>query len=45
MQKVNWETYCKLKYGISRKRKFRVDAHDPNFDLPLSNLEKEYPDV
>ena len=41
--KVNWETYCKLKYGISEKPKFiYINAHDPNFDLPLSNLYKEY---
>lgn len=45
MQKLNWETYCKLKYGISEKENFKVDLNDPNFYLPLSNLEKEYPDV
>lgn len=41
--KVNLKTYCILKYGISEKPKFIfINAHDPNFDLPLSNLHKEY---
>lgn len=41
--KVNWKTYYKLKYGISEKPKFiYINAHDKNFDLPLSNLHKEY---
>lgn len=43
MKKVNWETYCKIKYGISAKPKvIEINAHDKNFYLPLSNLYKEY---
>ena len=40
--KVNWRTYFKLKYGISEKKVIKINAHDPNFNLPLSNLYKEY---
>lgn len=41
-KKVNWKTYCQLKYGIAEKKVIEINLHDKNFDLPLSNLYKEY---
>ena len=40
--KVNWRTYFKIKYGIAEKKVISSNAHDENFNLPLSNLYKEY---
>lgn len=42
MKKINWLEYFKLKYGIDKTQTFKADYHDPNFNLPLSNLYKEY---
>ena len=38
-------TYPKIKVISGRCFVEKINIHDPNFDRPISELEKEYPDL